>query len=204
MRYIAANTTIPVPHVYDIGVHSNGLKSIVMDHINGLTLHDAWSNMIPSQKILVAEQIRGYILQLRELKPHSESTSLRSRNQGIYSLNYFPNPEHQTQLNEQLFARMTPLVPDILQPYAPPNRKDKLVFTHGDLAPRNIVVDGEAHVTAILDWEYAGWYPQWWEAVKAYQFCNDVPGWKAYLSAILPPDHEMEYMAVAFAAHSSR
>jgi aminoglycoside phosphotransferase (APT) family kinase protein len=204
MRYIATLTTIPVPRVYDIGVHSSGLKSIAMDYIDGVTLQDAWSNMIPSQKILVAEQLRGYIFQLRELKSCPESTSLGNRSLDIYSLHSTTNPEGQTRFSEQIFTRMTPLIPDILQPYAPSKRKDKLVFTHGDLAPRNILVDDQGNVTAILDWEYAGWYPQWWEAVKAYQFCNDVPGWKAYLSAILPPDHETEYMAVAFATQSFR
>ena len=37
----------------------------------------------------------------------------------------------------------------------------KLVFTHADLAPRNILVEG-GHVTAIFDWEDAGWYQAHW------------------------------------------
>ncbi|KAF1816089.1 hypothetical protein P152DRAFT_470143 [Eremomyces bilateralis CBS 781.70] len=34
------------------------------------------------------------------------------------------------------------------------------VFTHADIAPQNIMVDEEAHVCGILDWEGAGWYPE--------------------------------------------
>jgi thiamine kinase-like enzyme len=31
-----------------------------------------------------------------------------------------------------------------------------VVFTHGDLAARNILVR-DGHIVAILDWEFAGW-----------------------------------------------
>lgn len=36
------------------------------------------------------------------------------------------------------------------------------VFTHGDLALHNVLVyDG--HVSGFIDWESAGWYPEYWE-----------------------------------------
>jgi hypothetical protein len=44
-----------------------------------------------------------------------------------------------------------------------------IVFTHGDLRPANIIVTATspAKVVAILDWEQAGWYPDYWEYCKA-------------------------------------
>lgn len=30
------------------------------------------------------------------------------------------------------------------------------VFTHGDLAPRNIMVDAAGRITGVIDWENAG------------------------------------------------
>lgn len=42
-------------------------------------------------------------------------------------------------------------------------RSDCSVFTHADIAPRNIMVDDQNKVTGILDWEFAGWYPDYWE-----------------------------------------
>ncbi|KAI1848932.1 hypothetical protein JX266_005360 [Neoarthrinium moseri] len=41
------------------------------------------------------------------------------------------------------------------------------VFTHGDLTPRNVVVDEDGRVTGILDWSQAGYYPAYWEYAKA-------------------------------------
>ncbi|KAH6630799.1 kinase-like domain-containing protein [Chaetomium sp. MPI-SDFR-AT-0129] len=41
-----------------------------------------------------------------------------------------------------------------------------VVFSHADLAARNILVR-DGHVVALLDWECAGWYPAYWEYVFA-------------------------------------
>ena len=35
-------------------------------------------------------------------------------------------------------------------------------LTQGDLLPHNILVDG-SKITAIIDWETAGYYPEFWE-----------------------------------------
>lgn len=64
----------------------------------------------------------------------------------------------------------------------------RLVMTHGDLHPRNIMVEWEqgeeeganrnggerrkGQVTAVTDWEKSGWYPGYWEFVKAL---NTIP-----------------------------
>ncbi|PIG89649.1 hypothetical protein AARAC_008927 [Aspergillus arachidicola] len=42
-------------------------------------------------------------------------------------------------------------------------RSDRAVFTHGDIAPRNIMADENNNITSIIDWEYAGWYLDYWE-----------------------------------------
>jgi len=41
----------------------------------------------------------------------------------------------------------------------------KIVLTHGDLAARNILVR-DARVVAIVDWEMAGFYPEYWGYIK--------------------------------------
>ncbi|KAF1962901.1 hypothetical protein CC80DRAFT_499209 [Byssothecium circinans] len=35
----------------------------------------------------------------------------------------------------------------------------RVVFSHGDLAQQNILVK-DSRITGLLDWEYAGWYPE--------------------------------------------
>ncbi|PHH50955.1 hypothetical protein CFIMG_004424RAa [Ceratocystis fimbriata CBS 114723] len=56
----------------------------------------------------------------------------------------------------------------------------RAVITHGDLNPRNImaswetkptvnelVLEKELRSAVLIDWEMAGWYPEYWEFVKA-------------------------------------
>ena len=45
-----------------------------------------------------------------------------------------------------------------------------IYFSHGDLHLSNIIVSGSPgcrSIAAILDWEQARWYPEYWEYCKA-------------------------------------
>lgn len=59
----------------------------------------------------------------------------------------------------------------------PPHR---IVFTHGDYALHNILVH-EARVTGWIDWESAGWYPEYWEFTTPLGWASSRPAWKALL-----------------------
>ncbi|KAK4139426.1 uncharacterized protein C8A04DRAFT_15890 [Dichotomopilus funicola] len=74
-----------------------------------------------------------------------------------------------------------------------------VVFTHGALHPRNIIISGgrggsgPPRVVAILGWDQAGWYPAYWELCKARAECARGGrlggGWESkYLSWILDAD----------------
>lgn len=44
----------------------------------------------------------------------------------------------------------------------------EIVFSHTDLSSENFMVDPETgDITALLDWEMAGYWPEWWEFRKA-------------------------------------
>lgn len=45
-------------------------------------------------------------------------------------------------------------------------RDHSIVFSHGDLRPQNILVKDEK-VIGVIDWEFSGWYPEYWEFAKA-------------------------------------
>ncbi|KAK4155844.1 hypothetical protein C8A00DRAFT_41578 [Chaetomidium leptoderma] len=74
---------------------------------------------------------------------------------------------------------------NIFPAYAP------IVFTHGGLHPRNIIVSAgpRPRVVSILGWEQAGWYPAYWEMCKARWECSrrgDLGDWmNRYLPWIL-------------------
>lgn len=71
--------------------------------------------------------------------------------------------------------------------------KHGIVFTHGDLRPDNII-SKNGRVTAIIDWEMVGWYPDYWGFAKAFYieaFTND---WATHLLGILIPYYYEQLM----------
>ncbi|CAL1707057.1 unnamed protein product [Somion occarium] len=45
----------------------------------------------------------------------------------------------------------------------------RVVFTHGDLLPHNILIR-DGRLAAILDWEFSGWFPEYWEYTEMQRF----------------------------------
>lgn len=68
------------------------------------------------------------------------------------------------------------------------------VFTHGDLNPFNVFVR-DGLVVGILDWEFAGWYPAYWEYTAAWHGNRTRQAWQGVLTEFLdayPEELKME------------
>ncbi|KXS98992.1 hypothetical protein AC578_6163 [Pseudocercospora eumusae] len=68
------------------------------------------------------------------------------------------------------------------------------VFTHGDLNPNNTFVPND-NIVGIIDWEFSGWYPNYWEYTSACYGNKLRPYWQNVLDQFLQPysdEHEME------------
>jgi aminoglycoside phosphotransferase (APT) family kinase protein len=55
---------------------------------------------------------------------------------------------------------------------------------HGDLAPQNIIVQ-EGKIVAIIDWETAGWFPEYWEYTQAWESAWRWQEWRTRLGEFL-------------------
>ncbi|CAK7226975.1 hypothetical protein SBRCBS47491_006412 [Sporothrix bragantina] len=72
-----------------------------------------------------------------------------------------------------------------------------VVFTHGDLQRKNVLVeqlpmtspDGERQfrVSAVLDWEDAGWYPNYWEYAALFVDFDWHDDWPEKIENVLEP-----------------
>lgn len=56
----------------------------------------------------------------------------------------------------------------------------RIVFTHGDLNPHNILVMG-GRISGFLDWESAGWYPDYWDFTTALRFTREDFWWNTFV-----------------------
>ncbi|KAF4201755.1 hypothetical protein CNMCM8927_001084 [Aspergillus lentulus] len=200
LRFIAANTTIPVPKVHDIHWQDGQIVSFVMDYMPGQRLDEAWDTLDSTQKLSIADELHSYINQLRSLKGEyiGAIDHGKAKIGQIDSLEGGPFTSEE-DFNEFILSDIVPSAPELLRHYARFALMDghSFVFTHGDLAPRDILVD-EGRVTALLDWEYAGWYPEYWEYVQALRQLRPMKNWPEYLARILPPRYEREYIGMSF------
>lgn len=73
------------------------------------------------------------------------------------------------------------------------SHKATVIFSHGDLRPENLVVqsdpDGNYKLAGILDWEKSGFYPDYFECIKATSCMSpsDTENWYLYLPTCASP-----------------
>ncbi|KPM39382.1 hypothetical protein AK830_g7217 [Neonectria ditissima] len=67
-----------------------------------------------------------------------------------------------------------------------------ITFAHADISWENILVDPTTgSVTGIVDWEMAGFWPEWWEYRKALFGSRSQPWWRDILKQIMK-EHESQ------------
>ncbi|KAF2273474.1 kinase-like protein [Westerdykella ornata] len=203
LKYVAEHTSIPVPKVYCSFLHKKRAY-IVMERIRGESLAAAWTKLTQGAREKIFLQLKNMIQELRSLKP-PPGTGIQSCVGGSLYDTRLPHGtprfgpfkstlEFHHWLRDGLEpSQIGPHVSeedarDLKAMVARQDRDDwgAPVFTHCDLNPTNIIVRGE-QIVAIIDWEFAGWYPAYWEYACAW-FGNILrTEWQNTLLSILDP-----------------
>ncbi|KAI1375836.1 hypothetical protein F4677DRAFT_460122 [Hypoxylon crocopeplum] len=176
---VRKHTSIPVPEAVDIVVEqgdANGPFScprayLLITTVPGLPLSRC-QNILSERDIeRIANQLKDYIAQLRDIPQSAKSDMAICNTLGEACRDpriHGANPVGAFA-DEAAFSQMLRFSDD------PVRRGHKIVFTHADLNPRNILVDQTVQwdgsigwsVTGIVDWETAGYYPEYWDYTKA-------------------------------------
>ncbi|KAI0856738.1 kinase-like domain-containing protein [Xylaria cubensis] len=211
MKYLAEETSIPVPEVYCSFLHKNRAY-IVMERIQGEELPKAWKSMSEESRNDVFAQLRAMFQELRSLKPPPGIGVESCVGGSLYDSRISRgNPRFgpfKTVQDFHFWLRRD-LKPEELEdrekdqdwddlmemmrlqdgPWPPPT------FTHGDLNPFNVLVRG-GKVVGIIDWEFSGWYPHYWEYTAAWFGNVTRTEWQDTLDKILdrprPEEFRME------------
>lgn len=194
MRFVSSHTSIPVPRVYDVGE-----QHFTMEFIEGETLAQAWGNTLSAEdKTLVCRQLRDYISQLRAIQsPNGLICSfggrpvVDARRRSSYKGGPFAD---EAAYNDFLVSNLIgpSKIRDIIRSQM---RADhKIVLSHGDLHGINIMVRPGVGVVAIIDWEKAGYYPEYLDLLTPLRTAQWSCGYYEELFNIFPQHYDAEFI----------
>lgn len=201
MAFVAAQTRIPVPRVHCLVTHRN-VTYIVMERMRGKTLADAWPNLSEGDVERILLQLRGMIEELRAIPAPGDAIqscvggSLRDSRIPRSSPRFGPFPSVRAfheWLREGLAPGQKPRHvddeewADIQYMIAMQERHiEAPVFTHGDLNPFNIIVR-EGKIEAIIDWDFSGWLPRYWEYTSVWLGNKTRIAWQNMAAKFIDP-----------------
>lgn len=191
MQYIASHTTVPVPRIQAVHTDKKGRIYIEMEYVRGDDLDRIWDDLSTHQKDIIFADLRKHISSLRELQPPRPGIVSSALQNPAYDGRIgarFYGPMNQDEFHSLARGRLR--MEDVAQFLGKEVAKVHTAryqthFTHADLAPRNIMVRG-GRVAAIVDWAYAGWYPEYWEFTKAHYTYYPGDDWEEYVRVAIP------------------
>ncbi|KAF1848977.1 uncharacterized protein K460DRAFT_330479 [Cucurbitaria berberidis CBS 394.84] len=170
-----------------------------MSYINGEPLDRIWDDCEDVHKEIICHQIWDFIYQLRTIpKPAEYANYFQCGADGSASNDVLlrPLPEDSgapftsdNDLRQRIYdryyyyngRRYEHELPQMLI------RSENTVFTHADIAPRNILLGDGDHcpLIGIVDWELAGWYPKYWEYANIMKPSEDID-WQRWMERTAP------------------
>ena len=212
MEFVAANTSsVPVPRVHCSFIHA-GWAYIIMERIQGIPIGKIWYSLCEADREILLEQLRRIFRELRALPPPSPPIRTTA---GVQSC--VGGSLCDCRISKPDLVRFGPFetiqafrlwLRDEFQPTEKPdhvsvqewNDVEEMarkqdgpwpapVFTHGDLNPSNILVRGN-QVVGLIDWEFSGWYPHYWEYTAAWYGNRIYKSWQDAIPRFLDPYQE--------------
>ncbi|KAI9808751.1 MAG: hypothetical protein M1825_003903 [Sarcosagium campestre] len=191
--FVQKHTSIPVPAIIDIRVDGEKAE-LIMQALPGTTLDRAWPGMSEEARKTTKRELSAYFTQLRSLR-QPQSGWVGSCSHGAaydHRLNdgrpCGPFDSVSSFHNDLLRPVTTCPRPELVQKFRDALSNDyRIVFTHADLGWEHILVqETTGHVTGIVDWEMAGWWPEYWEYNKARFGEGDIPWWVNLIEEVMP------------------
>jgi hypothetical protein len=68
MRFVVANTDVPVPRILDAFECNRGVRYILMDYVKGVSLRVAWRTMTDVERNRIILELKGVFDHLREIR----------------------------------------------------------------------------------------------------------------------------------------
>lgn len=206
MRLVQEHADVPSPRLLDTYFDDHD-GQIVMSYIPGKCLHEIWEAFNEQSKELLCIELWKIIEKIRSIPRSPQAEGLfacladgsPSHDPMIEDLQQPPRPiRNDDELRARIYERYLyangrkyeKVLPDMLP------RSFKSVFTHADIAPRNVMVNEEYQITGILDWENAGWYPDYWELANITAPASQCGDWQSWMVRTAPEEFRCDLQGI--------
>lgn len=183
LQIVEKLTRIPAPRAIDV-LETRRFSYLLMTRVPGRPIGQMVNSMTDEQMEQAVVDLKQYIFELRKIPKNktSEFQICNSMGGGILDWRI---PDSQRE--ELRFSTESEFNKYLTDPFWNEIRKraavshdvqHDIVFTHGDLNPRNILFEN-GKISGIVDWENAGWFPEYWEYTKAHYTVRSLIRWLA-------------------------
>lgn len=215
--FLQQSSSVPVPRVYALfqNTTKKGVKCsyIVMEHIKGTVLSSLWPSMNETGKQATVSKLRTIFDNMRTLKSPGGYCSVGRG--GLPDVIFWKGRKDQYGGPFDTEAELNAAVVDRYTVHAAYKGKSAYyarafemffqchppVFTHADFQQKKVVLrhpsspgaevgaeEIENAEVVLIDWEFAGWYPSYWEHSRAVFACGRWEGdWHLQIEKILDP-----------------
>ena len=202
MLFVQQSSNVPVPTLYALfHDEETGNNFIVQEYIPGQDMFRYWDTLDQAGKEAVASQLRRHLDELRSIpSPGYYGGVWRQPIMDFYltgGMDVGPRPDTPACDTEEEWVEAMLTMGQDIYAVEPPMRYEWLktmyhsglrghepVFTHGDLDRGNILVRDDGTLV-LIDWEYAGWYPSYWEFSNMSIVVSHRDDWCLWLSRFL-------------------
>ncbi|KAI9051357.1 hypothetical protein LZ554_004404 [Drepanopeziza brunnea f. sp. 'monogermtubi'] len=189
LRIVRSQTTIPVPVPIDF-LTSPTEGFLVTFRIEGGPAGLAVDRCTDGEMHQMASDLRGWIAELRSIQMDRDPRYAITDATGGSCLDYRIDGSQRVGpfVSEHEFSESLRLgiLPDLV------HRSDHdIFFTHGDLNMRNILVE-DGRISGIMDWENAGWFPEYWEYTKCHFGVRIHTRWLKMIESVFDGNYSAE------------
>ena len=165
LRLVEQYTSVPAPRVIEELVDHS---STIMTRVPGTPLRNVFHLLSYPEREQLARDLASCVSQLRQI-PNDTGYAVSDSLGGDMTDPRLPGDDCGPFTNEADFVKYITahIFPEELGPIEPALAlRHASCFTHSDLHSRNILMDA-GRLSGIIDWEHAGYKPEYWEYTKA-------------------------------------